>query len=419
MFVRNLVAALLVGCVSLTASAETQKVRRIPAVVKTLGKRYQLPTPVTQAPGGVPGARDLADLVAIEQRCWPGAVVTAGFYDWRTLSVYRGHAGLHFGYDIAMPYGNQFAAGWTGTVTSIVNWYGEQYGITVAMADGSSVTYGHVSPRVSVGTHVEPGMVLGTIALDHVDVKMRDASGNYVDFGGNGRVVPSPGWASGFSLPEPSRESVMAGWLLAQNALELAQEDLSRETFENEKRKIELQGLRKKVPALKESQKLMADYVEQGLVSRVTAEENREQLDVAKRELALKEKQLKNNPGRLKELQRAVSQAKNKRAEAQKAAAARGITWKQVENFVQATVASDRSLSKNVSAYKRSALNKNGKRVSQLETDVKRSNETLKNFQELYEMGGISRNELDDARQKNALLKAQLKALKGESRDGI
>lgn len=402
---------------SLGASAQPAHSRRIPVVEKTLGSRYKLPTPVARGPV-VSSAKDLADLVSIEQRHFPGAVVTSGFFDWRTTSVYRSAAGLHLGYDIAMPYGSPFAAGWSGTVTAITPWYGEQHGITVVSRDGVSVTYGHVSPRVQVGQQVLPGDVLGTIALDHVDVKMRDVSGNYVDFGGNARVVPNPTWAGGFYTPEPSRESLMAAWLLAHNGYELAEEDLLREKLDGEKRRLELQALRKKVPALKESQKMMAQYVEQGLVSRVTAEENREELEKARVRLASMEKQIKNRPVRLKQLSRELTQAATRKKQAQSAAASRGISWKQVEGFVQSTIASDKALSKNVAAYKKNALSKNSKRVTQLEGELKRSNETLKTYEELFEMGGISKNELEDARSKNMILKAQVKAMRGEMRLG-
>lgn len=402
---------------SLGVSAAPSPTRRIPAVEKKLGSRYKLPTPIPRS-GSVESAKDLADLVRIEQRHFPGAVVTAGFFDWRTTSVYRSHAGLHLGYDIAMPYGCPFAAGWAGTVTAVVPWYGEQHGITVVSPDGTSVTYGHVSPRVQVGQRVLPGDVLGTIALDHVDVKMRDASGNYFDFGGNGRVVPTPDWAGGFSMPEPSREALMAGWLLAQNGWEMAQEELTREKLESARRTLELQALKKKVPALEASQKMMADYVEQGLVSRVTAEENREDLVTAKKQLKELSSKIKNHPQRLKELQRELSQATARRQQAQAEASRRGITWKQVENFVQATIANDKALARNVAAYKKNALSKNAKRVDDLESELAKSNETLKTYEDLYQMGGISRNELEEARQKNAILKAQMKAMKGEAVSG-
>lgn len=383
-----------------------------PLVVRTLSSRYKLPTPVPGA-SFTRGARDLADYVQMQQRFFPGAVVTAGFYDWRTTSRYRSHAGLHLGYDVAMPYGCPFSAGWPGTVTAIVLWSGEEYGITVQHPDGSSVTYGHVSPKVSVGQHVVPGEAIGTIAYNHVDVKMRDSAGNYVDFGGNGRVLPAPQWA--VEQPVASREMVMANWLLAQNTLEMAEEEYRNEKLEGEKRRIQLQALRQKIPALKESQSMMAEYVEQGLVSRLTSEENHEELENAQKELARMEKARTTSPGRVKQLQRDVEAARNRLNEAKKMASERGIGWKQVEAFVQATIANDKALSKSVQAYKKNALSKNASKLAGLEQELGKATDTLKTYEELFEMGGISRNELEEARIKKQILQAQVKAIKGST----
>ena len=279
---RKLCLAALVLAQVCAAGAKEVRTSKVPAVVKELRTRYRLPEPA-RAYSNARTARDLADVVAIEQHFFPGAVVTAGFYDWRTVSKYRGHAGLHLGYDIAMPYGNAFAAGWPGLVTSVVVWYGEEHGITVVSPDGTQVTYGHVSPKVSVGQTVQAGDVLGTIARDHLDVKMRDASGNYVDFGGNGRVVPSPQWAGGnWFTPEATPEAMMASWLMASNNLDMAKQDLERFTLESEQRKLERQRLKARIPVLEHSVSMMADYVERGLVARVTAEESREELDKAR-----------------------------------------------------------------------------------------------------------------------------------------
>lgn len=410
MSLRLLVPLLLVT--ALGAQAKPLPTRRVPVVVKTLGSRYKLPTPSLHQP--TTAVRDIADYVQLQQRLFPGAVITAGFYDWRTTSKYRSHAGLHLGYDVAMPYGCPFSAGWPGTVTAITLWWGEEHGITVVAPDGSSVTYGHVAPRCHIGQQVQPGEIIGTIAYNHVDVKMRDANGNYVDIGGNGRVLPAPQWAGGFYLPEPSRESVMASWLLAQNTLELAEEELRAEKLESEKRKIQLQTLRQKVPALKESQSMMAEYVEQGLVSRLTSEENHQELVQAQKDLAEAERLSKASPDRVQRLKREVSEARNRLNQAREIAARQGISWKQVENFVQATISNDKALSRSVAAYKKNAQVKNASLLSRLEGDLTRSTEQMKAFEELFEMGGISRNELLDARQKHKILEAQVKSLKAE-----
>jgi hypothetical protein len=109
--------------------------------------------------------------------------VVSGFNDWRTVSVYRRHAGLHLGYDIVLPYGSRVPAAWPGKVVAITPWGGSQYGITVLADSGYEATYGHLSPLVRVGQRVAAGDFVGLTIIDHVDVKMRDSAGAYVDFG--------------------------------------------------------------------------------------------------------------------------------------------------------------------------------------------------------------------------------------------
>jgi hypothetical protein len=116
----------------------------------------------------------------------------------RTPSMYRLIGGLHNGYDIAYPPGTRIVAGWPGRVTSVANWYGAEYGVTVASADGFQTTYGHLEPSVRSGDWVEPGDVVGRVVRDHVDIKMRDAVGRYVDFG---RSVPLGGATVAGSQP--------------------------------------------------------------------------------------------------------------------------------------------------------------------------------------------------------------------------
>ena len=131
----------------------------------------------------------LDHLLAVEKQCWSPAWVSSGFYDWRTVSRYRRQAGLHLGYDIAMPYGYPVAAAWSGTVVAVTPWTSSEFGVTVLSSQGWEVTYGHISPTVKVGTPVACGTVIGTIASDHVDVKMRDHTGAYVPFSKNAPVL--------------------------------------------------------------------------------------------------------------------------------------------------------------------------------------------------------------------------------------
>ncbi len=120
----------------------------------------------------------------------PYALVTGWFWDWRGISRYRSTPGYHFGYDIAMPAGTQVPAGWSGQVTSIVSWASGEWGISTVTRDGYTITYGHLSPRVSEGSFINAGDIVGTVAIDHVDVKIRDPQAGFVDFGKTSGLLP-------------------------------------------------------------------------------------------------------------------------------------------------------------------------------------------------------------------------------------
>ena len=123
----------------------------------------------------------------------PYAVITGWFSDWRDVSMYRRNAGYHYGYDIGLLRGFRVPAGWAGTVTAIIPWSDYEWGIMVTMKNGYSVTYGHLTPLVKVGTEIEPGMVVGEVAVNHVDIKVRDPEGNFVDIGNTrGLLAISP-----------------------------------------------------------------------------------------------------------------------------------------------------------------------------------------------------------------------------------
>ncbi|MGE0493723.1 MAG: M23 family metallopeptidase [Vulcanimicrobiota bacterium] len=125
---------------------------------------------------------DLDALLLQQRRGDPGCYVSSGFYDPRSVSKYRRYPGLHNGYDIAMLAGSAVRAAWPGQVVAVTPWYGDEFGITVRGRDGVEVTYGHLAPAVWPGDRIEPGQVVGRVVVDHVDVKMRDARGAYVDF---------------------------------------------------------------------------------------------------------------------------------------------------------------------------------------------------------------------------------------------
>jgi hypothetical protein len=413
----TLFASVLLVTIACSAKPQSDAIQssKIPIVDREIRAKWHLP----KVPENKPMARavrDLSEFVMLQQRHFPGAVVTSGFYDWRTTSRYRSHAGLHFGYDIAMPYGCPFSAGWPGRVVAIAVWSGEEHGITVDLGDGSTVTYGHVAPRVSVGQMIHTGDVLGTIARDHVDVKMRDAAGNYFDFGGSARVVAAPSWAGGsWMTPKPSRETLLAEWLVASNAVDLAQEELQQLETQIVLKRSETEQLKRRIPALQKSVDLMSEYLEQGLVSRVTAEENRAELEKAKSRLKDLSKNSAQGSKTLQPFQQNLKSAKDRLAQASKLASQQGLSWKQVEAFVESHINNNASLKRNVEAYKKVATQKNAARLSQLNQKMQQSDSELKSLEELYEIGGVARNDVENARNKNQILHRELNALQGKT----
>ncbi len=398
----RLQAGLLIGLLALApAGAKPVMTSSVPAVVKQLREKYKLPEPSRT------GAKDLGGLVALQQRYYPQAWVSSGFYDWRTTSQYRSAAGLHLGYDIAMPAGSSVAAGWSGTVTGVANWYGSEWGVTVESADGSRTTYGHISPKVNVGAHVQAGDVVGTVVNDHVDVKMRDAAGNYLDFGGTGKV-PGPSW-------EPtagSREDYLVAWLVAQNGFDLAKEDQQRGLAEVRSAKLERQRLKARLPVLAENVKTMEEYVAQGLVARVSVEQARQELAEAQ----TRSKKLDADAARqarvATNLASQVTSASKRLDTAKAQARQHGLTWPEVQAFVNAKVAEDPKLAHTVKTYKTATTAEVAKKKADLERRLKDSEKSLASLEELYAMGGLPKADLEAAREKHKILGQQLKALR-------
>ena len=141
----------------------------------------------------------LDQLLSQQRQFYPQAMVTSGFWDPRSVSRYRSQPGLHSGYDIAMPAGWGARAAWPGTVMAILPWAEGEWGVKVVHADGTSATYGHLVPSVQVGQKLDQGEIVGRIARDHLDVKMRDAQGELFDYG-VGAVVRPPTLPSGRAL---------------------------------------------------------------------------------------------------------------------------------------------------------------------------------------------------------------------------
>lgn len=162
-------------------------------------------------------APHLREYMRLQTQRVPGAVVTSGFDDWRNPSKYRKKAGLHLGYDVAMPRGSPVVAGWAGRVTHVVQWHGAEYGVTVLSDSGYETTYGHLKPTVEPGAEVRPGDVVGTIVIDHVDIKMRGPDGLHYDFGSDRPAVAAV-----------SRAEALRRYLRAKYSVELSEEDAER-----------------------------------------------------------------------------------------------------------------------------------------------------------------------------------------------
>ena len=147
----------------------------------------------------LPSAADVSDLLRWQRVGDSGAYVSSGFHDWRTVSKYRRVAGLHAGYDIAMLPGAAVRTPWAGEVVAITPWYGREMGVTVRLENGWQATFGHIETGLVVGKVLRRGDVVGTVVVDHVDVKMRSADGQFIDFDGMG----SPRGIVALSEPAP------------------------------------------------------------------------------------------------------------------------------------------------------------------------------------------------------------------------
>ena len=397
-----LTLAMVLACPALAAPPTTTEV---PAVVNAMRKKYGVAG--LPSPGGA--ADGVTGLVALQRLSWPGAVVTGGFYDWRTVSRYRRSAGLHLGYDIAMPAGTPVRVGWAGTVVSVAPWTETEWGVTVLSGSGVEVTYGHVVPGAGMGDRLEPGDVVGRVALDHVDVKMRDSAGNYVDFGGKdaGRSAPFGAFAS------DSKESRMVAWLVARDNLETAQFELAARRRERASASLQRKSLEARVAELEKSVPLMARYVEEGLVARVEAEETRADLVKNRQLLAELKRRQKEGPGRLAALEGQVQAARQRLAAVERRARAQGITWAEVTGFVNGVVARDATLRDKVVDFKRTNQATRSQKASDLRQEVRKGRQDLKELEALYQMGGLPRRDIEAAREKQRILEAELKALGG------
>lgn len=380
---------------------------QVPAVIDALRTRFGV-TDLSTSEGSV---ADVTGLVALQRTLCPEAVLTSGFYDWRTVSRYRRNPGLHLGYDIAMPAGTPVRAGWPGTVVSVAPWTEGEWGLTVRSASGTEVTYGHIRPSLSVGDPVRVGTIVGSISIDHVDVKMRDLAGNYVDFGG--QASGSASATSFASFAADSREARMVTWLVARNSLETSEIELEGRRRERASATLERRRLESRRAELEQAVPLMARYVEEGLVARAEAEKTRSDLAATLQALARLKKRQKEAPNRIAELENHVRAARSRLAAAEHRARQHGITWAEVTGFVNSVVARDARLRDQVLDFKRDNQETRTRRVGELRQEVREGRQNLAELETLYEMGGLPRREIEAARQRQQILEAELKSLEG------
>jgi len=262
-----------------------------------------------------------------------------------------------------------------------------------------------------VGDPVQAGTIVGTISIDHMDVKMRDLAGNYVDFGGQ---APGSGSSAAFaSFAADSREAQMVTWLVARNSLETAEIELEGRRREKASATLERRRLESRLAELLEAVPLMARYVEEGLVARADAEKARSDLTATRQALAQLKKRQKESPNRIAELESQVRSARSRQAAVERQARQRGITWSEVTGFVNGVVARDARLRDQVLDYKRDNQETRTRRISELRQEVREGRQNLEELEALYEMGGLPRREIEATRHRQQVLEAELKALGG------
>lgn len=368
--------------------------RPMPEVVKKLTEMYG-PAKLPQAVIPTQQKDPLGHLLALQRRHWAPAFISGTFYEWRTLSQYRRQAGLHLGYDIALPYGSAVSAGWPGTVVAVVPWTDTEWGVTVRGSDGTEVTYGHISPSVSVGTTVASGDVVGRIASDHVDVKMRDRLGRYVPFGEGSEGVPT----AYPSVPKASRNSILTAWLVAKSSAEQADEDLFMAQNASKKWELEKRSAERTIQLLDHTlSQLKADET-QGLISRKRLEEIKAERAQAKKSLDAVSQRKKTTPSQLKQNQQ-VSRANLTAIE--NWAKSEGLRWSDVEALIAKTVATDSNLQKRMKEKAQTASL--SPTLAQLEKQRAVGAARLKQLEALYEAGGLSQQEIEDERLRQRLL---------------
>lgn len=373
-----------------------------PEVVRHLTEMY---APAKLPPSGSPANQKdgLAHLLAIQRQQWAPAWVSSTFYDWRTVSQYRRQAGLHLGYDIALPAGTPVAAAWPGVVVAVIPWTDTEWGVAVRSDDGSEVTYGHISPLAHPGQKVSVGQIVGAVVHDHVDVKMRDASGRYVPFGDD-----KSGAAADYRpAPTVDRNSLLTTWLVAQSSADQAEEDLFLAKNATQKWELEHRSAERTIELLDRTLEKLREGDNDHLVSRKRLEQLKAERAEAQQVLTSVEKKRKLAPNQLEENYR-ISRA-NLEAVASWAKS-EGLTWQDVQQLISKTIKTDQELQHKIESQK-VAGNGSTLDIEELRERQKKGAERLEQLEALYKAGGLSRQEIEDQRLRQQLLEEELHLL--------
>jgi hypothetical protein len=342
---------------------------------------------------------DLAVYLEHIRSLYPEACVTGSFYDWRSVSMYRAHAGLHAGYDIALNHGRQVPAGWSGTVVAITPWTDAQYGISVDIGGGMEVTYGHLSPLVHVGEFVSPGTFVGVTLIDHVDIKCRK-DGGFLDFGqtygmlaagGNWRpgagmgLLPPPPGEGGSSVSGMSLEAMYARYkdVRMQYAVRKAECDQLNELCGSLNRFIDSEGA-----GLPLQEQQVLEYYRAADAGKITQAQAEAQATVVR----VRRQRVNHLVYVLEERQRIL---REKQAEMQSAQAASeqlhtALTGASADAGRIAQIESDAQNA----AERHVAANSHKTSVAARESEA---HNRMLSYQQLYNQGGVSRSALDEA----------------------
>ncbi len=246
----------------------------------------------------------LGQLLATARTSYPDAIVTGRFSDTRTVSIYRSHPGLHYGYDVAMPAGTVVPAAWDGEVVAITPWYGQEEGISV-VTGSREATYGHLIPLVKVGQRLKVGDPVGIVARDHVDVKMRGPAGEFIDYGaGDAEYAVTP------VTPEERNRSYLYAryqFLRAQQQLKSAQAERQRVLRSGDES-----------AELKNKDAEYARLYEEGAIARIEFENMHKKLTASLKQAKAKPARLKELAARIESLTSQLSHSREQLREAQR-----------------------------------------------------------------------------------------------------